>query len=175
MSIDFRIEADWQPTIKWLKRIQKGTDDARPLWVALVPRIREFVKDEFSGANPSRWPALTPKYRHWKSRARYPPWIGVMTGTMRDAAGPGAVIELTKTRLTWKLDTSKALSDKGYPYSTVFHWGRKDGSQPPRHIFKATVARTNSLLKKDIKDLEGGSKAAFTFAWLSKAIDPYRV
>ena len=175
MSINFTIKADWKPTLKWLKNIQRGTDDARPLWVAMIPRVKEFVAAEFSGANTSKWPALTPKYRQWKTKMGYPAWIGTMTGAMGKAAGPGAIISVQPKKMTWKLNSAAALSDKGYPYSGVFHFGRRDGSQPARTIYKSTVLRVNQFLQTDIRDLEGGGKASFTFKWLERALDPYRV
>ena len=173
MSIDFKIKADWRPTLKWLKNIQRGSDDARPLWVAMIPRIREFVADEFSGSNPNKWPALTPKYRHWKAKKGFPHWIGVMTGTMRDAAGKGAIIEIKPKMMMWMLDAARTPTKSGVPYSSYFSNGTS--KMPARPIFKSTLARTNSFLRKDIQDMEGGSRASFTFAWLNKAIDPYRV
>ena len=172
MSIDFKIKADWRPTLKWLKNIQRGSDDARPLWVAMIPRIREFVADEFSGSNPNKWPALTPKYRHWKAKKGFPHWIGVMTGTMKDAAGKGAIIEVKPKMMSWRLDSSQTPTKSGVPYSAYFSYGTS--KMPARPIFKSTLARTNSLLRKDIKDMEGGSRAAFTFAWIRKSLEPYR-
>ena len=59
--IDYKIKVNWQPTLKWLERIKAGTGDARPLWAAMIPRIRTFVKDEFAGGNPNKWGIVTGK------------------------------------------------------------------------------------------------------------------
>ena len=172
MSIDFRIKADWQPTIKWVQRIQKGLDDARPLWVAMIPRIREFVQFEFSGANPSNWPALNPKYRHQKSQQGFPHWIGVRTGAMRDAAGKGADIRVEPKRMTWKLDGAQTPTTSGIPYSAYFSGGTS--KMPASQIFKSTRMRVNNLLRKDLKDMENTSRASFTLAWVRNALGEYR-
>lgn len=172
--INIKIDADWKPTIKWLTDIKNGTGDARPLWLAMIPRIREFVADEFSGSNPNKWPALTPKYRHWKAKKGFPHWIGVMTGTMKEAANEKAEIDLQPTYMTWKLNPNNALSKKGYPYANVFNFGRRDGKQPPRPIYKSTVLRVNNFLRKDINNMEGGSSMSFTFRWLMNAVKPHQ-
>lgn len=167
-----KIRADWKPTLEWLENIKRGTDDARPLFIALVPRIQTFVADEFSGANPNKWPILNPKYRQWKAKKGYPHWVGVLSGKLRTAAGPNAITSISKTELRWELNYNIPVSPKGAPYSFYFDGGTR--KMPPREIFKSSVRRINSLLKQDIKDMEGNNKMAFTFAWLEKAIEGNR-
>lgn len=172
MNIEYKVPGDFKPTLDWLARIKRGLDDARPLWVAMIPRIKQFVRDEFSGANPSRWKALTIRYRHRKSKEGFPHWIGVRTGAMRQAAGESAKIELTPRSMKWRLDETMTPTKSGIPYSYVFHWGRRDGKQVPRPIYTSTIARVNQFLKTDIKNMEGQSRMSFTFQWLENAIKP---
>jgi hypothetical protein len=171
---NIRIDADWQPSIKWLTEIKNATGDARPLWIAMIPKIRGFVAEEFTPRNPNKWPQLSPKYKKWKEKRGYPSWIGELHGKMKSAANEKAVIDMQPTFMTWKLDPQNALSKKGYPYANVFNFGRRDGKQPARTIYKSTVLRVNSFLRTDINNMEGGASMSFTFAWLRKAIEPHR-
>jgi len=153
---------DFKPTLKWLNKIKNGTGDARPLWIAMTPKLREFIANEFSGANPARWLALTAKYRHQKAKQGFPHWIGVRTGAMRIAANQRAKIKYSPKVLEWKLDTSMTPTKSGIPYALYFNQARP--------IYRSVRDRVNAFLRTDIKDMAGGSKAAFTFAWLEKAL-----
>ncbi len=171
--IDYKIKVDWKPTLAWLERIKAGTGDARPLWAAMIPRIRTFVKDEFAGGNPNKWQSLSPRYRHWKATHGYPHWIGVLTGKMRDAAGPGANIQLKPRVLIWGLDQNKTRAKNGASYSGYFHSGTR--KMPARPIFRSTRLRVDTMLRKDLNDMKSGDpRMSFTFAWLSKSLEPYR-
>jgi len=152
--------------------IQRGIGDARPLWVAMIPKIKEFVRDEFSGANPSNWPALTPKYRHQKAKQGFPHWIGVRTGNMKKAAGENAQIQLFHNKMEWRLNTGMTPTKSGKPYAAYFNEGTSN--MPARPIFKSTQRRVNTFLRTDIKNMEGESRSSFTFAWLQNALGDYR-
>lgn len=170
--MNFSVDVDWKPSLKWLDQIKSGAGDARPLWVAMIPRVREFVAEEFSGNNPNKWSALTPKYRHWKAMRGFPHWIGVLHGNLRQGAGPGAKIVIHPKYFKWELDQSKTVNARGTNYAPFFNFGTS--KMPARPVFKSTVLRVNNFLRKDINDLYGGSRMAFTFKWLEKAIEPYR-
>jgi hypothetical protein len=172
--INIKIDANWKPSLEWLEQIKKGTGDARPLWIAMIPKIREFVAFEFAGSNPNKWPRLNQKYLEWKVKHGFPSWIGAMSGKMKDAANEKAEINMQPEYMTWKLNPQNALSKKGYPYPNVFNWGRRDGKQPARPIFKSTVLRVNNFLRTDINNMEGGSRMSFTFKWLEKAVAPHQ-
>lgn len=171
--MEFTLKADWKPTLEWLENIKRGLDDARPLWVAMLPRIHEFVAYEFSGSNSNNWPQLTPQYKRQKVRQGYPYWIGVRTGTMRKAANEEASISITPKQLNWELNKSGTpTKGRGDQYAQFFHRGTK--KMPARPIYKTTVRRVNSLLRKDINNLEGNNRMSFTFKWLEKALGDYR-
>jgi hypothetical protein len=169
--MNFKIEADFKPTLEWLEKIKRGLDDARPLWMAMIPRIREFVDEEFSGNNPNKWQSLTPKYRHWKAQHGFPHWIGVLTGNLKKASGQNAKVKINPKWLEWAVNTDMT-QVKGGNYGIFF--SRGTSKMPARQIFRSSKMRINNFLKKDINDMEGGSRMAFTFAWLNKAIEGNR-
>ena len=171
MKVGFDIENKEQ-VIQWLEKLRKGTGDARPLWIAMYPKIVEFVNYEFhdSADTHKLWPALDSKYKRWKQLKGFSIGMGVMTGKMRTGAGKEAKKVLKEDSLLWILNQTNVRSKKGYRYAPVFNFGRRDGSQPARKIYKYTALRISSFLKLDAKKFESGvTHASFTYNWLRKA------
>ncbi len=186
--MNFEFKADFKPTLQWLENIKKGTDDARPLWFAMLPRVHAFVAEEFSGTNPNKWAQYKPNkvimrtgnksamgvstYKAWKVNHGYPWWIGVMTGRMKRAANENATINVTPKKLTWELNKSGTPTKGGDQYAQFFSGGTRKMTARP--IYKSTVLRVNNLLRQDINNMKGQSRSSFTFAWIEKALEDYR-
>lgn len=167
--------SNYEAVIKWLDKIRAGSGDARPLWAAMIKSktIEKFVQHEFHSTQDSHkmWPALSPGYLEWK-RKRGETGIGYLSGALREAASSQAKRKPGKKSLRWILDQTVPVSDKGYRYAPVFHWGKKDGSQPARRIFRYTALRVSSFLKLDAKKFESGvTHASFTWRWLKGVLE----
>jgi len=175
MRISLDIE-NKESVIRWLNEIRKGSGDARPLWLAVVPKIIEFVNFEFSSTvdKHKRWESLNSIYKKWKVTHGFPSGIGVLTGKLRRGAGLLAKKKMRKRDFVWELNQSGVVSKKGYSYAPVFHFGKRDGSQPPRTIYKFTALRLNSFLKLDAKKFSDGTvHANFTYKWLKKSLESF--
>ena len=154
------IRADFTPTLEWLEKIKRGVGDARPLWVAMQPKVIEWIKQEFTDSNPNKWKKLSPKYLEWKLKNNFPATIGILTGDMLKAASDNAIVEMTERHMSVEVNQAEA------PHSVFFHFGTK--KMPARGIYKRTRLVIDSWLRDDIRDMEGGSRSAFTFQWLRK-------
>src|SRR4030042_664909 len=159
----------------WLDRIRKGSDDARPLWKAMAKQIPVFTNYEFdpNRDNHKLWPKLKDSTLAQKERKGFPSGIGFQTGTLREPAGAQAKRELKPKYMLWLLNAEMTRTKGGkWKYGEVFHWGKKDGSQPARPIFKYTRFRVSSFLKLDAKNFKNGvTHASFTYAWLKKMLE----
>jgi hypothetical protein len=165
-----------EEVIKWLNKIRTGSGDARPLWTAMIKskKIEQFARYEFNPSSDSHkmWADLKPNYLRWKKAHKFPTGIGFLTGKLREAASSDAKKVLKKKSLTWILNSDVPVSKRGYKYAPVFHWGKRDGSQPPRKIFRYTHLRVSSFLKLDAKKFASGVRhASFTYVWLRKVLE----
>ena len=159
-----------EAVIQWLNQLRKGTGDARPLWLAMIPKITEFVKYEFHPTIDAHkgWASLKDKYKETKMRYGYPPGIGVRTGKLRMAAGERAIKQMNERTLIWKLDTSIPIED-GKQYAYWFHLGHD--RMPARSIYKYTALRVNTFLTLDVKNFNNGqTHANFTYTWLKNTL-----
>lgn len=163
---------DKNKTIRWLRHIEKGTADASPLWRAMIPKITEFVNFEFDTTRDKHklWQVLNEDYLKWKIKHGKARGIGIMDGKLRDGAGRLAQRKIKPKSMTWILNQANVESEEGYPYAPVFNFGKRDGSQPPRPIYKYTVLRINSFLKLDAKKFSTGQHANFTYRWLKNSL-----
>jgi len=148
-----------EQVVNWLERLKKGTDDARPFWNAMTPKINEFVDKQFDPASDSGkgWKSLKPKYKTWKIKKGYSPAIGVMTGRLREGAGVQSSKKYKKKELIWAVNQNH-VQDHGVRYAGYFN--------AERSIYKRIALRLNSFLGIDIKKFEGGSHNSFTYIWL---------
>jgi len=176
ISIDLDIDSK-EAVIKWLEEVQRGTGDAKPLWLAVIPKIKEFIDYELDEIQDShkKWQKLSEKYLDAKIKKGYPSGIGVRTGLMKKGSMEQAKKKVTSKSLTWELNQNVVRSKKGYPYAMVFHYGKKDGSQPARPLFRYTMLRLNSFLKMDVRKFnDGTTHANFTYKWLRKSLESYK-
>lgn len=150
--------------LKWLDKIKKGSGDARPLWIAMTPKIIEFVNHQFSETSDSgkRWKKLTIPYKKWKAKKGFPTAIGVRTGKLKRASGTQAIKQLRMKSLVWRMDASIPV-ENGRPYAKYFH--------EKRPIYKNVDLRVNSFLSKDIKNFP--NRVGFTYKWLRKSLEPF--
>ena len=156
--------------MQWLDGIRKCLGDARPLWQAMIPKIKEFVAYEFHPTQDSHkgWASLKKKYKESKIRAGHAPGIGVRTGRLAYAAGEKAIKTLNEKSLIWQLDESIPV-ENGERYAKSFHFGSDD--IPARNIYKYTALRVNSFLTLDFKQFNSGAThASFTYAWFKKSL-----
>jgi hypothetical protein len=169
--------------IKWLEEIRRGSGDATPLWVAVTPKIVEFVDYEFHPTRDTHklWPRLSVNYLIWKIRKHHVSGIGYKTGVMKDAASKNAIKLYKSKSLTWQLNSNAVAANdpNRYDYSKVFHFGTRNQTkgkgkrvQKPRPIYKYTAIRLNNFLKLDAKTFNSGVKHAnFTYSWLRKSLE----
>jgi hypothetical protein len=158
--------------IKWLEKIKKGSGDARPLWIAMIPKVTEFVNYEFHDTIDGHklWENLTSRYKKWKQKKGFSTGIGVMTGKLREGAGKDSIKQITPKSLKWILNDSNTKSNKGFNYAPVFNYGKRDGTQAARPIYKFTALRLNSFMKLDAKKFKAGSHASFTYKWFRNVL-----
>ena len=159
------IIANKENYIKWLNKIRKGSGNARPLWLAMTPKIQEFINFQFNetGDTGKRWRKLKPSYKKWKKKKGFSTAIGVMTGKLKKAAGIEADKKYSRKSLIWLLDNSVAVSKKGVRYAKYFN-----SSRP---VYRNVALRTTSFLNQDIKNFPNG--AGFTFNWLKNSLKPF--
>lgn len=158
------IVANKENYIKWLNKIRKGSGNARPLWLAMTPKIQEFIDFQFNESSDTgkRWRRLKPSYKKWKKKKGFSTAIGVMTGKLKSAAGTEAKKKATPKSLIWLLNNSVATS-KGIKYAKWFN-----ASRP---IYRNVALRTTSFLNQDIANFPNG--AGFTFNWLKNSLKPF--
>ncbi len=163
-----------EEVIRWLNRLREGLGDARPLWTAMIPKIKEFVSFEFHPTVDSHkgWAKLSEKYKEWKIRQGYAPGIGVRKGWLRYGAGERAIIKMNEKTLIWQLNPEPMLKHEGSDYSLSFHKG--EGKKPARPIYKYTALRVSTFLTLDAKRFSDGSvHANFTYNWFKKTLQEH--
>lgn len=161
-----------QEVIKWLNKLREGTGDARPLWMAMIPKIKEFVNYEFHPTIDSHkgWASLKQKYKEMKIKYGYAPGIGVRKGWLRYGAGEKAIVKMNEKTLMWILNPNPMIEHEGEDYSIAFHKGHDN--VPARPIYKYTALRVNSFLTLDAKRFADGSvHANFTYNWFKNVLE----
>jgi hypothetical protein len=145
--MNIKVDTNFEPTRKWFENVKKGIGDARPLWIAMLPKIQEFTSYEFTSRNPNQWERISSKWQQWKVDHGFPATIGVYKGKLKKGAVDNAIIKVDEKQLIWKLNETNVVSDPyksvkgrqsggGYAYAQVFN--------KKRPIFKATVFRLNT-------------------------------
>lgn len=132
--------------LRWIEDKKARLSDFRPLFATLRPIIDSQVKEEFSVANPNDWKALSPQYRAEKVAAGYPDIIGWRTGGLRHASTEGALLELDKTTLKWKVDLDHVNSEgeRVGDYALTFNLVRRQ--------FQYSVRYLNTLLRETVAE-----------------------
>lgn len=158
-----------EAVIEWLNRVKQGSDDARPLWQAVTPKIeKEFIEmGQFSPyTNTGKgWKHLTAKYIRWKSKVGYPNVTGIMTGKLRFAAGRDALVKQKPKYMTIRVNEKLVRNAKGEQYAHYFN--------ALRPVYKTVPKRINSFLSFDVKKFsDGRTHNSFTYLWLRNALEP---
>ena len=185
-----------EAVIRWLDEIRLLSGDATALWMAVTPKIIEFVDCEFHPTRDTHklWPRVNVDYLIWKIKKYHVSGIGNLTGNMMNAASKDAIKKYSPRSLLWQINSGKVSegSKNGYDYSKVFHFGTRNQTtkakakknkgeegeakssrvQKPRPIYKYTALRLNSFLKFDVKKFNDGTKHnSFTYNWLKKSLE----
>lgn len=152
MAKDFiELNMNVEEAKNWLNKAKQGMGDLSPVFKSIQPDIKKSVEQEFSDRNPNMWQELSDKYKAWKINHGYPSTIGVMSGNLKWGATDGAIIDIKKKQMTWKLNQAKAT------YAKWFHGGTK--KMPKRNIFRFTVQRIKSIISAiTLSKIEKGLK-----------------
>lgn len=90
--------------LDFLRNTEKRSEDVSDVFRSIEPLIKEKLKYEFSEANPAGWDGLKPKYKAWKAKNGYPTTIGILTGTLKEAATRSAKVEVYPQKMIYDVN-----------------------------------------------------------------------